>query len=81
MNESHASCRDYYDCSSEELEVLTKMCLKAGAYGSRLTGAGWGGCAISLIPFDKVDEFLNAIKSVFFFYWHIKIVLHDWENC
>lgn len=64
MNESHASCRDLYDCSSDELEVLTKMCREAGAYGSRLTGAGWGGCCVSLIPADKVDAFLKDIEKV-----------------
>ena len=64
MNESHASCRDLYDCSSEELEILIKMCLDAGAYGSRLTGAGWGGCCVSLIPADKITLFLQSIEKV-----------------
>eukprot|EP00826_Nyctotherus_ovalis_P015448 TRINITY_DN14396_c0_g1_i2.p2 TRINITY_DN14396_c0_g1~~TRINITY_DN14396_c0_g1_i2.p2 ORF type:complete len:211 (+),score=57.36 TRINITY_DN14396_c0_g1_i2:856-1488(+) len=64
MNESHASCRDLYDCSSDELEALTKMCRAASAYGSRLTGAGWGGCCVSLIPADKVDAFLKEIEKV-----------------
>ena len=67
MNESHASCRDLYDCSSDELEVLTKLCKSSGAYGSRLTGAGWGGCAISLVHFVKVPEFLKAIETVALF--------------
>ena len=64
MNESHYSCRDLYDCSSAELEILTKLCRSSGAYGSRLTGAGWGGCAISLVPFDKVPAFLKSIEPV-----------------
>lgn len=64
MNESHFSCRDLYNCSSPELEVLTELCRKSGAFGSRLTGAGWGGCCISLVPFEKVGPFLKAIEAV-----------------
>ena len=39
LDESHASCRDYFDCSCEELDELTTLSKKAGAWGSRLTGA------------------------------------------
>jgi N-acetylgalactosamine kinase len=66
MNESHASCRDLYDCSSPELDELTDLCRRGGAYGSRLTGAGWGGCAVSLIPKDKLEQFLNEVKANYY---------------
>jgi N-acetylgalactosamine kinase len=38
MDESHASCRDLYDCSSTEMDELVSVCKKAGALGSRLSG-------------------------------------------
>jgi len=66
MNEGHYSCRDLYNCSCPELETLTKLCRQAGAYGSRLTGAGWGGCVISMVPKAKIDTFLQEIQQSYY---------------
>ena len=56
LNSSQQSCRDNYNCSCPELDELCQLALDAGAYGSRLTGAGWGGCSVHLVPLDKVDS-------------------------
>ena len=66
MSESHASCRDLYECSCHELDELAVLCEKSGSYGTRLTGAGWGGCAISLVSKDAVDDFMQHVSEAFY---------------
>ncbi|PFH45871.1 hypothetical protein AMATHDRAFT_70991 [Amanita thiersii Skay4041] len=65
MNASQSSCSALFDCSCPELDILTKLALQAGAYGSRLTGAGWGGCTVSLVAADKVNIFMRMIKETY----------------
>ncbi|KJX98300.1 galactokinase like protein [Zymoseptoria brevis] len=55
LNETQESCRDVYDNSCSELDELCDLARSAGSYGSRLTGAGWGGCSVHLVPEDKVE--------------------------
>ena len=66
MSESHASCRDLYECSCPELDELAVLCEKSGSYGTRLTGAGWGGSAISLVSKDNVDDFIRCVSELFY---------------
>ena len=50
MDASHASCRDDYEISCPALEELVAAAKAAGAIGARLTGAGFGGCTVNLVP-------------------------------
>ncbi len=66
MNETQVSCRDIYDCSCPELDELCDLARAAGSYGSRLTGAGWGGCSVHLVPRDKVDAVKKAWEEKYY---------------
>lgn len=65
MNASHKSCDMLYDCSSPELNELTQMARDAGALGSRLTGAGWGGCCVSLVRREDLASFIPKLMDYF----------------
>ncbi|MFV0289181.1 MAG: galactokinase [Mycoplasmatales bacterium] len=62
LNESHASLKDLYEVSCEELDFLVKESQKAKALGARMTGAGFGGCVIGLFEQDY-EEKLAKIKE------------------
>ncbi len=66
MNETQQSCRDVYDCSCPELNKICELALGAGAYGSRLTGAGWGGCTVHLVPQEKVKDVMSTLDQQYY---------------
>lgn len=66
MNESHASLRDDYEVSCPELDALVEAAWSApGVYGSRMTGAGFGGCTVSLVAGENVDAFCQHVRAVY----------------
>ncbi|SCU78290.1 LAME_0A03994g1_1 [Lachancea meyersii CBS 8951] len=66
MNESQKSCDEMYECSCPEIDEICKIAKANGAYGSRLTGAGWGGCTVHLVPLSKVDDVREALAEQYY---------------
>ena len=67
---SHVSLRDDYEVSCEELDVTVDVALEAGALGARMTGGGFGGSAIALVPIERVEALRSAVTTAF--------VAHGW---
>ena len=64
MNDSHISLRDDYQVSCRELNVMVEAAWQVeGVYGSRLTGAGFGGCTVSLVAGEAVERFRAHVAA------------------
>lgn len=64
MNQSHASLRDDYEVSCRELDLLVEIAQSVpGVYGSRMTGAGFGGCTVTLAANDSIDQLRAAVEE------------------
>ncbi|WP_314773620.1 galactokinase [Capnocytophaga sputigena] len=66
MNESHISLRDDYEVTGVELDTLAALAWEQpGVVGSRMTGAGFGGCTVSIVKKDKVDDFIKNVGEAY----------------
>lgn len=66
MNESHDSLRDDYEVSCVELDTLVEEARKVdGVLGSRMSGAGFGGCTVSLIKDESVDKYIKQAGAAY----------------
>jgi galactokinase len=67
MYASHASLSDDYEVSCKELDAVVEIAgaigAKGGVYGCRMTGGGFGGCAVALVKADAVDTITDKIKA------------------
>jgi galactokinase len=63
MYASHASLRDDYEVSTPELNAFVEIAAHSGAVGARLTGAGFGGCAIALIAAERADTLVGVASE------------------
>ncbi len=66
MNESHTSLRDDYEVTGIELDTLVEQAWKCeGVIGSRMTGAGFGGCTVSIVKTEAIDNFIKTVGEAY----------------
>ncbi|MBQ7954664.1 MAG: galactokinase [Lachnospiraceae bacterium] len=66
MNASHVSLRDDYEVTGVELDTLVEEAWKVeGVIGSRMTGAGFGGCTVSIVKDEAIDNFIEKVGEAY----------------
>ncbi|NNE69835.1 MAG: galactokinase, partial [Rhodothermales bacterium] len=66
MNESHASLRDDFEVSTDTLDLFSSLAREApGCFGARMTGAGFGGCAVALVAEDEAERFVAQVGETY----------------
>ena len=66
LNASHKSLKEDYEVTGIELDTLSETAQKQeGCLGARMTGAGFGGCAIALVHKDKLDSFIENVQTTY----------------
>ena len=77
MNDSHYSLKNDYEVSSKELDIMVEIAQKeAGCFGARMTGAGFGGCAIALIDESFQEQFMRNIFNNYYLKTGIKPMVY-----
>ncbi len=66
LTQSHLSLKNNYEVSCLELDTLVELAINThGCVGARMTGAGFGGCAIALVETNSVEQFINKVKPAY----------------
>jgi galactokinase len=63
FNASHASMRDDFDITTANIDLIADTAVRAGALGARMTGGGFGGCVIALVPADRVTAVGASVRE------------------
>ncbi|MFQ5434219.1 MAG: galactokinase, partial [Anaerolineae bacterium] len=66
MNDSHTSLRDDFEVTNEQLDVMARLAqAQPGCFGARMTGGGFGGCAVALVEAERAAEIGTAVAQAY----------------
>ncbi len=64
MNQSHISLKEDYEVTGFELDTIVNEAWQIeGVLGARMTGAGFGGCSVNVVRYDRIDDFINRVGA------------------
>ena len=63
FNASQASMRDDFEITTDHIDLIADTAVHAGALGARMTGGGFGGCVIALVPVAAADHIADAVRE------------------
>lgn len=63
--EAHRDIAENFEASCPELDFVVEAAVEKGAYGARLTGAGWGGAAIAIVDADRAEPFAESLAAIY----------------
>jgi len=82
MIASHKSLKDDFEVSSEALDAMVDCAIKHEAcYGARMTGAGFGGCAVALVDSARLEDFKTAVADCYYAATKLKAKIYDSSAC
>jgi galactokinase len=62
LSASHVSMRDDFEITTEHIDLIADTAVRAGALGARMTGGGFGGCVIALVPEGRADAVAETVR-------------------
>jgi galactokinase len=66
FNASHESLRDDFEVTNDALNIMVECAqVQEDCFGARMTGAGFGGCAVALVQKDKAKQFANMVSTTY----------------
>jgi galactokinase len=65
LDASHASMRDDFEITVPTVDLAVEEAVRAGALGARMTGGGFGGCIIALVPSAETDAVTHSVVRAF----------------
>ena len=66
MNASHISMRDDFEISRNEMDIMVEISQdQEGCFGARMTGGGFGGCAVAMVKRERVEKFIDDVSAIY----------------